>query len=675
MSANGLTYVPACLFYRVDYRNWNRGTQNLNEVWTSTRQLETLDASDNRNIWSLSAEAFKNTENLKYVNLSRCCEEIPDRGLFDGLQELTTLDLSGNSGRRLVFNELPKLEQLFLSDFRITELGLRNMPSLNEVDLLGCPVEKVHLENVPTSIIKAFLSSSAKSLIISNSLLGNISIQDSAHFASITFSNSVLEFLGLEKFDSLTNFHFFQNKVKRMILEDWPKNLMLDLSHSSIDDLVISRMEKLQQLDLSNADFQDVIIRNLTKLEQLNLSGAKMKQITLENLGALTMLDISYSEIDEMILRGWPGLEQLSLYHSSLSNLKTVNISSTTVKILDLTEYSGNIEWIDVSNSEIDELVIRNMTSLKGVSFKGSSINLLIMDNPYSNITVRFSHSEVHELHLSDLQNLTELHFNDASVHELHIKGESMMKRYSLLPLEMKATALIMKRDESKEGNNASLSELIAGSPNLIRLDLSAFPIAIVRLRNNDSIQTLDLFDAAENILTLPDVTMYPPIKNVPWNLNGNELNSFFELKSLNMTECCVSIPEDAQFFRNLLNLVSLDVSYNSWKNPDESALFSLENLVHLDMSNTGSRFQWSKFFIRLASLETLNVNNMDPATIFQLGGPSFSSSKLRSLSVIANKFSGFDKSGNPFGLKSPENLEELDMSGAEIIGEEVSNC
>ena len=439
-------------------------------------------------------------------------------------------------------------------------------------------------------------------------------------------------------------------------------------------------------LRMSHSSFKMLSLQNLPKLKDVKTVGSSFEIMALGGLEQITVLELIHSKIGKLEVRSCPRLVEVSLSNVSLDAinfndinvLRNLNLSSSSVKVLDLTEYSANIEWIDVSNSEIDELVIRNMTSLEGVFLKDSSINLLIMDNPNSNITVRFSHSEVHELHLSDLQNLTELHFDDSSVHELHIKGESMLKRYSLLPLEMKATALIMKQDESKEGNNASLRELIVSSPNLIRLDLSAFPIVVARLRSNDSIQTLDLFDAAENVLTLSDdgvVTVNPPVKNVPWNLSGDELTNFFELKSLNMTHCCVSIPEDAQFFRNLLNLVSLDVSYNSWKNPDESALFSLENLAHLNMSNTGSRFQWSQFFIRLAHLETLNVNNQNPATIFQLGGRSFSSSKLRNLSVSGNKFSGFDKSENPFGLKSPENLKELDMSGAEITGVEVSNC
>ena len=448
----------------------------------------------------------------------------------------------------------------------------------------------------------------------------------------------------------------------------------LDISRNSWQDVELINYPDMDVLRLSHSSFERLSLENLPKLKDIKTVGSSFEIMTLDRLEQTAVIELNHSKVGKLEIRSCPRLVEVNLFNTLVGNL---NLSSLTLKTLILTD-SANIEWIDVSNSEIDELVIRNMTSLKGVSFKGSSINLLIMDNPYSNITVRFSHSEVHELHLSDLQNLTELHFDDSSVHELHIKGESTLEVFSLLPLEMKATALIMKQDESKEGNNASLRELIVSSPNLIRLDLSAFPIVVARLRSNDSIQTLDLFDAAENVLTLSDdgvVTVNPPVKNVPWNLSGDELTNFFELKSLNMTHCCVSIPEDAQFFRNLLNLVSLDVSYNSWKNPDESALFSLENLAHLNMSNTGSRFQWSQFFIRLAHLETLNVNNQNPATIFQLGGRSFSSSKLRSLSVSGNKFSGFDKSGNPFGLKSPENLKELDMSGAEITGVDVSNC
>ena len=144
-------------------------------------------------------------------------------------------------------------------------------------------------------------------------------------------------------------------------------------------------------------------------------------------------------------------------------------------------------------------------------------------------------------------------------------------------------------------------------------------------------------------------------------------------LEHLNLADCCEQIPNDSNFFKDLNNLRYLNIAGNTWNNPSKTALFPMKRLQHLDISRTSASIDVAVFFVKQKNLEVVLLNSLHEKAL-NVSEINFSSNKLWKLSLSGNKLSGFCATSNPFGLKSPYNLQFLDLSNTNITLEKVRN-
>ena len=112
-----------------------------------------------------------------------------------------------------------------------------------------------------------------------------------------------------------------------------------------------------------------------------------------------------------------------------MTSLKTVNISSTTVKTLNLTAISDlkNLSWIDLSNSTVEILEIRNLSNLQNVFLQSTTFKKVLIN-----------HLESVAAPDENLPNLRNIPLNGPLVENLVFRNLGSMYTWDLSDLALK---------------------------------------------------------------------------------------------------------------------------------------------------------------------------------------------------------------------------------------------
>jgi Leucine-rich repeat (LRR) protein len=405
----------------------------------------------------------------------------------------------------------------------------------------------------------------------------------------------------------------------------------LSLAYNNFNGSQISsefgKLTNLRYLNLSNAGFGGQIpieISRLTRLVSLDLSAIYFPESTrlkLENPNLNTLVQ-NLPELIELHLDGAnisaQGNEWCQALSSSLPNLRVLSLSNCYL--------SGPIDstLLKLQSLSIIRLDNNNLSSPVPEFFTNFS-NLTSLRLSSSGLIGTFPGKifQVQKLEILDLSNnvllngaLTDFPQNGS----LRTLVLSQTNFSGTLSDSIGNLTKLSKIDLSNCNFNGSVPHSMAKLTQLLYLDMSS----------NNFIGPIPSFSKAKNLTQI--------------NLSRNDLIG--QITSTHWEE--------------LLNLVSLDLRYNSLNGSIPASLFSLPLLQKLQLSNnqfSGQLNQFSNISSYLLNTLDLSNNNLKgpiPMSVFELRG-------LRRLSLSSNKFNGSLQLN--VILQQLRNLSNLDLS------------
>ncbi|XP_023925851.1 probable leucine-rich repeat receptor-like protein kinase At1g35710 [Quercus suber] len=414
------------------------------------------------------------------------------------------------------------------------------------------------------------------------------------------------------------------SKERRVIgLNMFNESIMAGLDNSSS----LFSLQYLENLNLAYNCFNSPIpteFRKLKNLSYLNLSNACFAgQIpnAISSLTRLVTLDLStfYLLADSMLKLEDPNLAMLV---QNLSELKELYLDGVNISA------PGN-EWCQVLSSSVPNLRVLSMSScsLSGPFefslLKLQSLSIIHLSNNPSNAPV--------PEFFANFINLTSLHLSSCG-----LNGTFPENIFKIPTLQ----TLYLSNNELLQG---ALPDFIGDLTVLSIVDLSVCNFSGSIPSSMANLTQLVYLDMSSNNFTGP-IPSFSKAKNLTqMYLFRNHLTG--KIDSLN--------------WKDFLNLVNLELSYNSLEGNIPVSLFSLPSLQILQLSNNHFSGQLNEFSnVSSCQLEILDLssNYLEgpiPKSIFKLRG-------IRDLLLSSNKFNG---SLQLNVIQQSRNLSILDLS------------
>ncbi|XP_030928017.1 receptor-like protein 7 [Quercus lobata] len=428
-------------------------------------------------------------------------------------------------------------------------------------------------------------------------------------------------------------------------LDLFNESIMGGLHHNSS----IFSLQYLEYLNLAYNKLSSTIpsqFGNLTSLRSLNLSNAGFAgQVpnAISRLTRLVTLDLSTLSFlsDNTLKLEDPNLAKLV---QNLSEIKQLYLDGVNISA------SGE-EWCQALSSSLSNLSVLSMSNcylsgpLNSSLQKLQSLSIIRLDNN------NFSAAPVPEF-FAEFRNLTSLGLSSCG-----LNGTFPEKIFQVLTLQ----TLDLSNNELLKGSlpeflpNGSLRSLLLSGTKfsgalpdsignlamLSRIDLSRCNFSGSIPNSMGNLTQLVYLDMSSNSFTglIPSFSMAKKLTQI--YLSHNDLTG--KIDSLN--------------WKDLLNLVILDLGNNSLEGNIPASLFSLPSLQILRLSHNQFSgrlgFNVSSHLLNTLDLSSNNLEGPVPTSVFKLKG-------LKLLSLSSNNFSG------PFQLNKIQqlrNLSNLDLS------------
>ncbi|XP_052298166.1 receptor-like protein 13 isoform X18 [Citrus sinensis] len=522
----------------------------------------------------------------------------------------------------------------------------------------------------------------------------------------------------------------------------------LDLSWNKIAGCVeneglerLSKLNNLKMLDLSENLFDNSILSfvgRLSSLRSLKLSYNRLEGSIdvkeLDSLRDLEELDIGWNKIDKFVVsKGlrklkYLGLSGNKLNHSILSSLtifsllRELYLRDTGFKgTFDVREFNSfnNLEALDMSNNEIDNLVVpqgyRGLRNLKSLDLSEVGIrdgsNLLRSMGSFPSLNTLYLTSNNFIDTTSELHNFTNLEYLALDSSSLHI---------SLLQSIASFTSLKILTMTNCEVNGVLSGQELHNFANLeyLALDFSSLHTSLLQsIASFTSLKKLSMTNCEVNgVLSGQALETLSRLTNLKMlDLRGNLFNNSIlsslahlsSLTSLDLSENKLEGSINVKEFDSLSNLEELDMSGNEIDNfqvPQDYG--GLRKLKSLHLSRVGIRdgskllrsmgsfpslntlYLWGNNFTETMTTTTQELHNFTNLEYLTLDSSSLHISLLQSIASIFPSLKnlsmiGCEVNGLVRGQGFPhfKSLEHLDMEGAlialntsflQIIGESM---
>ena len=404
-------------------------------------------------------------------------------------------------------------------------------------------------------------------------------------------------------------------------------------------------LQEAVKIALHTPPGEPIYLRQIMALQHLVLSGHRMTNLAgLECATNLEFLDLSSTEILQASLSGMPNLRSLRLDNSEISELSLSGLPAL---------FGGSLNF---DNSKISKLSLSDLPAL----FRG---------------WLDFGNGQLSEISLSDLPKLESLYLSSNSISKLSVTGlpdlwslsldSSRLSELSLSDLPTLGGLYFPNGRISGRISEVSLSEL----PAFNSVDLSDNQISKVSLSELPALEWLDLSDnRISDVSSLSDLTALEEL-----DLSNNRISDISPLSGLTALKRLSLHDNRISDISPLSGLTALEW-LNLSNNPiSELSLSGLTALEWLYLSNNPiSELSLSG----LTALEWLNLSN-NPISELSLSGLT----ALKSLDLSDNPISelslsgltalkSLDLSDNPISkvsLSGLTALKSLDLSGKRI--------
>ena len=384
---------------------------------------------------------------------------------------------------------------------------------------------------------------------------------------------------------------------------------------------------ELTEMPLINesSNFEYILDNNLiTQIEEipqtcikLSLSNNKISFINSKLLSNLQLkfLDLSFNRIISLIgFEKFKLLEELNLsnnyigddqlkYLSSLSKLKTLNISNNNLKNEEIKNiiYSINsLQKINISNNNIEQLIFNKSKGLIELELDNNKLNYLSFNSNDKSFEylMYLSVNENKLKAIDNINNLINLEYLSLSVNELKTINLSKLTKLKYLQLKSKilekftinkSNQLLQYIDISFNNINSltimgecsSVKNLIVDNNKLTKINFGENNnnINVNNNINNNKFKNIELFDISFNLIN--DIKFLIFFKNVQkLNISFNNIDNLIDLLSI------------LKYFNQLKDLNLIENEFN-------------KNIYNTDIIN-------NSFFNDISDyLNSPNVNNM----------------------------------------------------------------
>ncbi|XP_061721113.1 chaoptin-like [Cydia pomonella] len=664
------SFNPFNLIYQLNERihtlSITNGKMNsVPGVFFYLNKVKTIDLSQNT-IELINLEAFSKLISLKVLNVS--CNQIADledyeRTTVAGVSQVHTIDLSHNAIKAIpdnYFSRFPNLLHLNLSHNYIKSFGEHTFEGLihlqtlyisdNELTKIG--VVFARLTNIKELLLDHnYLTNIETSNFNNMSMLEklNLSWNNLVGFEDTTFNTMV----ALRKLDLSSN---KINIITKSLFQHNFNLQSLDISLNMISKIEPAAFEGKHilyfKIDdnpisgyLTKNTFQGIFIRkldlsgaNVTELgpdlfegqfECLNFSKnsiSKIHKMTFFKLELLTDLDLSYNQ-----------LQNIEFDTSNMQNLSYFYINNNKIKKIskDIFVYLKNVQIVDLSHNRIEEVEMQSFEHLNKLKI------LKLNNNP---ILTVIPSQFFKGLVSSTVLDLSYTHAN--TIKDGALNGMKSLKTFNssysnLMVLETNA---------------------FSGSGSIQVLDLSYNQLETYSLNNTNIKLVEEIYLQYNKLQYITDKTFLDLSDLRLLTLKGNNL---------------IKIENNA--FRNLRNLLKIDISANQEVVFNSSMFSGLQSLSVVLLCNITSRFNLGDivntsiagFDLSFCNITDINYVLVNP--IITLERLKLASNKISSINKSSfqklRQLSWIDVSYNQISIIQPgsfsdnEDLSVLDLS------------
>ncbi|GIY10198.1 protein toll [Caerostris darwini] len=413
----------------------NRITTISPDAFLNTKELQYLNLSNNL-LTELDPGLLQQTQNLKSIDLSNnnlftvdgCFDSLNPKGIrlygnnltnidnafHRGMWSMRWLDIGGNPYLNVTFSTfagvMPYLTTLFLNDNNIQELDsylLKNFKNLYKLCINGN-----HISSIP----KYFFSATPRMSVLEIANNDLTSVED-------LFSSDE-QHTGIR---TLKSVKLNGNKINSIKFESSAKSILyLDLSQNQINSVMSNDFENLtsvRKLNLSRNSLGTIeagSFKALSKLQSLDLSFTGIKQLNksvqqMFQLEELIIDSSSLTSIDKDDLIGLNSLQDLSVKNNNLISVYEALQKLTNLTSLDI---SGNkLETLTSDSLQSNEKYLGNLKEiwmannpwtcdcrLSWLLDRLKSGGLSLEDDPICHTPSNLQGKAIHSLNLTDLQ-------------------------------------------------------------------------------------------------------------------------------------------------------------------------------------------------------------------------------------------------------------------------------
>ncbi|CAF1444193.1 unnamed protein product [Rotaria sordida] len=475
-------------------------------------------ASQTKN-FSIELNAFNSIlyQNLKILNLSSCCQQIPNEcpQIFRPLNKLQVLDLSGSDMYKSCLNTPDTISST------LRDLILRN----NIYDTNTFSHSSRLFDGIRTITGKLDLQYSYFNMgrqLEGNclfDLFNSITILDLSYVQFNSLSNNIENHLThLLKCKTQSNHIRHGEQLKSLYLrqlnieylpewfinERFPELNQLDLSYNNIYHIDIRTFTKLTSISLAynRIEFDKILFRTTKPLyESINLRSISQNrqsnlQTQLEYLFKFTT-NIDYSENNEILSNNITKF----LIDIDFSNEISLNLSKTNIYSFDIQDISkfDDLNRLDISLNYLNELNLQKQIKLKYLDCSNQYIKTLILNKDNSDlIELKCSNNSLKTIENFSLLNRKNLKFIDLSynliesienlfinlnsqeLHTINLKS-NLIKQITTNIFHKKLTSLYFIDLSSNQIN--LIQKYSFQSPNLQILDLTNNPLKNIEIK------------------------------------------------------------------------------------------------------------------------------------------------------------------------------------------------